>query len=244
MHTSMHPRTRITGKIHFIIKLHFKYRILSVNSFPPVRNACYFHGRCNAQKTTILPIYYVSPRKLCWTRSDESTNRNASRIIGRCNMDCRCEKTWQRQAATAYLQRYKITSLLRNLAGRNEKYSWDSSQIRNSGRICSSDGIMQRESKNYLETFFNHCLIFLLVSRCTFLYTQLWNGVQALASPALHRAFRKSNSKYSHNRHTRRSGRRGRRNSRTLNSNRGNVACLISEQIKCRDGHIRHSPCN
>lgn len=165
------PRTHITDKIYFTVRSHFKYRILSANGFPLVGNACYFRGRCNAQKTTILPTYYVSPRKLCWTRSDESTNRNASRIIGRCNMDCRCEKTWQRQAATAYLQRYKIKSLLRNLAGRNEKYSWDSRQIRNSDGICSSDGVIRRGSKNYLETFFNHCLIFLLVSRSTFLYT-------------------------------------------------------------------------
>jgi len=113
-------------KVHLIMKLCFKYYILSVSSFPSVRNSNYFRAQCNAQMTAILPTYYVSPGKLCWTRSSESTNRNASRIIGRCNG----LQVWENvtaEAATAYSQRYKTESLLCNLVGRNEKYSWDSS---------------------------------------------------------------------------------------------------------------------
>jgi len=112
-------------------------------------------------------------------------------------MDCRCEKTWQRQAATAYPQRYKIESLLRNLAGRNEKYSWDS-RLDNSDRIwqhgAESEREREREREQKIKTFFKSCPMFLLV-RLVRSCTQLRNG--ALASPVLHRAFWKSNSKSS-----------------------------------------------
>jgi len=72
---------RITDKVNLITKLSIAFQA-RVDSRPLETRDIFVP---DAEATAILPTYCVSPRKLCWTRNGESTNRNASRIIGRCN---------------------------------------------------------------------------------------------------------------------------------------------------------------
>lgn len=112
-------RVRIAYMLMRII--HFKYHILLYTLREQLslcilsvgggegggRGACHFHARRNARATAILLTYYVfllvCAKRYAGHVVVKSTNRNYEmpRESSEDVMDCRCEKTWQRQAAIA-----------------------------------------------------------------------------------------------------------------------------------------------